>query len=260
MRPNSGMTLAVLLTGVVTFFVGALLARVYPDGNSKPLYDLAIAAIGAFAGAAAGVWIGLSVDRKRREQETEDRRVEAANIAIHSLSQIYSYSWDYNRQVIKPLASHPDRWYEISRSELPAPTLQPFDVDRLAFLFEGPYKNLPAQISIDFVRYEGFLYILRRAQAINEEIQAAARARSTGEPMARSAIQLCNKATKETLVRAVDTLIDHNSRLTLSVMNVALDLRAALLAMYPGRTIIYFAPMESQVESAPVSLPTTGAS
>jgi hypothetical protein len=243
-KPNSGILFAVFCTGVVTFFVGALLARVFPDGDSKPLYDLAVAAIGAFAGAAAGVWIGLSVDQKRRAQETEDRRVEAANIAIHNLSQIYSFSWDFNRQVLEPLADHPDRWYEISRSEMPAPTLPPFDVDRLAFLFEGPYKNLPARLSIDFVRYQGFLYILRRAQAINEEVQALARARLRSQYMPQTALELCNDATKDSLKRAVDTLIDFNSRLTPSVMEAALELRSAMLAMYPGRTIIHFAPIE----------------
>jgi len=250
MKPNSGILVAVLLTGVVAFFVGALLARVFPGGNSKPLYDFAIAAIGAFAGAAAGVWIGLSVDQKRRAQETEDRRVEAANIAIHNLSQVYSFSWDYNRQVIAPLASHPDRWYEISRSELTAPTLKPFDVDRLAFLFEGPYKNLPGRLSVDFLRYEGLLYAVRQAQAINGEVQAVARARLRSEFLPRTALELCNDATKETLTRAIETVIDFNNRLAPSVMEAARELRSAMLAMYPGRTIIYFEPMEPLADDA----------
>lgn len=169
MRSNSGIALAVLLSTTVAFFLGAIFARVFPGGDSKPLSDLLIAAVGAFAGSAAGVWIGLSVDQKRREQETQDRRVEAANIAIHNLSQIYSFSCDYRDQVLRPSASHPDRWYEISRSEFPAPALQSFDVDRLAFLFEGPHKSLPAQLSMDFLRYQGFLHMMRRAQEINDE-------------------------------------------------------------------------------------------
>jgi hypothetical protein len=242
MRANSGIALSVLVASVVMFFSGSLFARIFPDGDSKPFSDLLIAAIGAFAGAAAGVWIGLSVDRKRREQETEDRRVEAANIAIHTLSQIYSYSRDYANQILIPLSVHPNRWYEISRSELRAPPLKPFDIDRLAFLFEGEHKNLPSRLSIDFVRYEGLLYTMRRAQQINEEIQAKARAARPFDLV--SPLEYCNDATKETLSRAIDTLIDHNEKLAPSVMEVALELRSALRTMYPGRTIIKFAPPE----------------
>jgi hypothetical protein len=248
--PNSGIVIAVLLTGAVAFIDGVLLARVYPGGDAKPLYDLLIAAIGAFAGTAAGVWIGLSVDKKRRDQETEDRRVEAANVAIYNLSQIYSFSWDYHRQIIAPSASHPNRWFRISRSDLPAPALRPFEADRLAFLFEGPYMSLPSRVSIEFVRFDGFLHTMRRALNVNDEVQTLARAKPAGDPLPQSPIDLFNHATKMTLSHWVDTLIEHNTSMRASVMETALELRNALLAMYPHRTIIRFQPMESLVKAA----------
>ena len=252
MRSNSGIGLTVILLTPVAFFIGMIVARVFPHGDSKPLSDLLIAAVGAFAGTAAGALIALSGDRNRREEERQDQRVEATNVAIHALGQIYSYLWDYQRQIIKPNESDPMRWYSISRSVLLSPDLEPFDVGRLAFLFEGRYKNLPNHLSIDFVRYRTFLDAIRRAHEVNEEIQAIARAQKIVPLTAQGANQLCNVATKETLMRFVDTIIDHNQQLIPSVMEVALALRNALREMYPGRTIVRFVPLTEPDEIVPL--------
>jgi hypothetical protein len=246
-KPNSGILFAVLFTGVVTFFVGALLAKVYPDGDSKPLYDLAIAAIGAFAGATAGVWIGLSVDKKRREQETEDRRVEAANIAIFSLSQIYSHISEYNQRVIAPRANDPRRWYEISRAMMTPPTIPPFDVDRLAFLFEGPYKNLMGRLSIDFVRFEGFLGLVRSAWDWNMQAQQLCAAQDTPPQNTMEIEKLIGHVRLSALSNCTDGIIEYVHSLIPSVMSAALSLRAAMLSIYPHRTIIHFSPELSAV-------------
>jgi hypothetical protein len=157
MKSNTGVALAVIFTGTVSFFIGVLFARVFPDGESKPLSDLMIAAIGAFAGTAAGAWIALSADRTRREQETEDRHVEAANSVIFSLSQIYSHAVEYNQRIVLPRVSDPYRWYLIPGFIMQPPAVEAFDAGQLAFLFEGPHKSIPSRIALDFVRFEAFV-------------------------------------------------------------------------------------------------------
>jgi hypothetical protein len=251
-KSNSGIVLTVVLLTPVAFFIGLIVARVFPHGDSKPLSDLLIAAVGAFAGTAAGALIALSGDRNRREEERQDQRVEAANVAIHALGQIYSYLWDYKGQIIKPNESDPMRWYSISRSVLLSPELEPFDVGRLAFLFEGRYKNLPNHLSMNFLSYRTLLDTTRRAHEVNEEIQTIARAQRIVPLTAQWANQLSNAATKETLTRFVDTIIDHNRQLTPSVMEVALTLRNALREMYPGRTIVRFLPLTEPDDSVPL--------
>lgn len=242
MKPNSGILFAVLLTGVVTFFVGALLARVYPDGDPKPLYDFFIAAVGSFAGAGVGVWIGLSVDKKRRDQETEDRRVEAANIAIFSLSRMYSHMAEYNLRVIGPQLENPHRWYEISRAMMPAPTIEPFDVDRLAFLFEGSYRNLMGQLSLEFVRFAGFLDLRHEAWKKNMEVQQRCSAEPKPPESPMEIENLIGRVMLSTLSNYSNGIIDYIQSLIPSVMGTAQSLRAAMISIYPHRTIIHFSP------------------
>jgi hypothetical protein len=242
---DAGFLVAVLITAVVSFFVGALLAQIFPFGSPKPLNDILIAAVGAFAGTTAGAWIALSTDRKKRERETEDRRIEAANVAIFNLAQIYAYQWNYSEQIVKPLRLNTDRWWEISRSVLQPPILEAFDIGRLSFLFDGVNSNLPNLLSIQFQRFQGFLDIVRRAADINQQIQEIARAERKG-PLTRDEVPatvFCNNTTKETLVRHTDALIDHNERSTPEVIVAAEALRAAMVKMYPGRSIVKFMPL-----------------
>lgn len=235
-------TLWVLLTVVVSFWVGVILARIVPDGDPRTLVEITIAAIGAFAGTAAGAWIALYGDRRKREQELEDLHVEAANIAIFNLGQIYTYVYSYNRQIVEPKKSSPRRWWDISRSVLQAPLLQPFDVSRLAFLFESDHRDLPNRLAIEFQRFQGFLDIVRRASELNDQVQSSARANQKDPDAIGIVDEFCNAATKETLEGQTNTIIEHCELLIPSVIEAAMALQRALKSRYPHRTIVWFAP------------------
>ncbi len=238
MKPNGGLVLAVIFTGFVSFFFGALFVRVFPNWHSQPIIDLGVASVGALAGTAAGAWVALAGDRKKREQQTEDERVAATNIAIFNLNQIYDYLWHYNRLVIEPQKSNPMRWYEISRSNLFPPELEPFDVGRLAFLFEGESPDLPSQIAAEFRRFSGFLTFLSRVMEINEEIQVAMRKAKDETAIALGAIEFCNSVTKQTLQRYADDISAYGDQLRSAVPATAAALRKAMLRIYPGRIIV----------------------
>jgi hypothetical protein len=249
-RTNLGITLAVIFTGVVSFFVGALVARVYPDGHAKPLVDLMIASIGALAGTSAGAFVALSGARRRSEQDIEDRRVEAANVAIFNLNLIYDYLWHYNNLVIEPQKTNPIRWYQISRSILQPPLLEPFEVGRLAFLLEGENRELPHRLAAEFRRYHGFLNILARAREINDEIQLTARTTMNDAEIAAVGVAgRCNSAAKQTLIQHTDDIIAYGDRTRVTVPAAATALREAMLTMYPGRIIV---PLVQPVVSQPL--------
>jgi hypothetical protein len=132
-KTDWGIVLAVLFTGVVAFFLGVIIARVFPDGGSKPLTDLMIAAVGALAGTAAGAWIALHGDRQRRAHEREERDVMAANIATLQLGRVLNFLDQYDRNVIEPDRSSNLRWFLMARKILKASNDFRVDIGTLGF-------------------------------------------------------------------------------------------------------------------------------
>lgn len=205
--------------------------------NAKHAWDFGIAAIGAFAGTLAGAWVAVRGDRERRKQETQDRHVEAANVAIFSLSLIYTYAVEYHMRIIEPVKNDPGRWYPISRAMLPPPLLAPFDVGRLAFLFEGPNKSVPNRLAIEFVRFAGLLEVIRRAGEANQELHRICAAKN---PVPRGLAEI--EEAIGVLIKNVDDIVGLAEGLAPSAREAALELRAAMLSIYPQRTIVQFAP------------------
>jgi hypothetical protein len=147
---------------------------------------------------------------------------------------------EYNQRVIAPRANDPRRWYEISRANMPPPTIPPFHVDRLAFLFEGPHKDLPSRLSINFVRFEGFLGLVRSAWDWNMQAQQLCAAQVTPPQNAMEIENLIGHVRLSALSNCTDSIIEYVHSLMPSVMSAALSLRAAMLSIYPHRTIIHF--------------------
>jgi len=211
--------------------------------HAKHAWDFGIAAVGALAGTAAGAWVAVQGDRKRNTKEIQDRHVEAANVAIFSLSLVYTYVVEYHLVVIQPLKDNPHRWYRISASVMPPPSLMPFDVgQRLAFLFESPHKNLPNRLSIEFQRFTGLLDLTRRAGEANKELQAICAAKDPIPQDLAEIEEAIGEVRTAVLNKYVDGIIDLVEGMAPSVMAAALALRTAMLSLYPRRTIVQFAP------------------
>ena len=215
----------------------------------KHRWDFVTATGGALFGTVAGALMAFWLERRKRVVETEDRHVESVNVAIFNLTQIYAYLSDYQRQVIERNPPGARQWYELSRTRLQPPDLQPFDVRSLAFLFESEHKDLVNRIAIDLTRYEGFLMHIERAQRYNDDVQQMARV-TTPTPQKISELEtVCGQILIQQVRTAVESIIEFHTRLMPSVMESAIALGRAVKAMYPDRTIIHFEDVNKAISS-----------
>jgi hypothetical protein len=242
-RSNAGIVLAVLVTGTVSFFLGLLLARVFPDGDSKPLSDLMIAAVGAGAGTAAGAMIAFRSDRIKREQEATDRAITAANLAMFQLGRLYSYLWDYKQSVLGPYETDPAIWYHVPRSTLTAPVFGIMDFSGLAFLFESEVPNILNSVALQFVRFDGFLKILDRASTLSKDARDLVASIKPADHTPEGFEKACGPSLTESLRETTAALIEFRNKLESDVLLVVSRMHSILWAMYPvGQSTFFLLP------------------
>lgn len=242
MKPNSGITLAVLLTGAVMFFAGALLARVFPDGDSKHLYDLAIAAVGALAGTVAGALVALNGDRKRRAKEAEDRNITAANLAIFELGRVYNFLAQYQRDVIEPHRGKRLQWLLMARSRLTAPIVE-MNFSDLAFLFSSKDPNVVSEVAVEIERFVGIVTTIAKVESdLHTEAHPRMEARRILEGAAAEEIEsACGVRIVSAIRTNTNSLVEYVDLNAPSVLRTVLKVQDATRAMYPHRRVVSFA-------------------
>lgn len=247
MKTGRAILLATIFTGTVAFFIGVLIARVFPGGDSKPLFDLVTAAVGAFAGTTAGAWIAFTSDRLKRERELEDKAVTAANLVLFQLGRLYAYLWDYKESVVHPFSLNPAIWYHIPRSSLSPPDFGVIDFSGIAFLFESNAPNIPNSVAIQFVRFSGFLNIMRVAQDYSRKAVALVGAATPQDYSVTALEKTCGPQLTESLRSTTNSLIDFSEKLEADVFAVTEHMARTISAMYPHRKI-YCPPAPKRVE------------
>jgi hypothetical protein len=228
--------------------------------ESKAWVDLGVAAIGAFFGTWAGALIALRSDRKKREQEKEDRIVTAANLTMFQLGRMFTYLWNYQRDVIEPYAEDSAFWYEIPRTGLAAPDFGAMDFSNLAFLFESTEPNLPNSVALQFVRFDGLLDVVGAAQKLSEQARVRIAA---SEPFAKtidSIERACGGALVDQMRGATKTIISHHSQLIADSTETASTLYCVVKAMYPNRTIFLYPAVKLLREGKRLTTPAAAPS
>ena len=250
MKTDWGIVLAVLFTGVVAFFLGVIIARVFPSGDPKPLTDLMIAAVGALAGTAAGAWIALHGDRQRRSQEREERNVMAANIAILQLGRVMNYLDQYTRDVINPDRTTNLRWFLMARKILKASDNIRVDIGTLGFLFASADANVPNDVGVEFERFEQILSMIDQVKRLLEQAHARMEELRIIEGATPQEIEgACGRRIVTPMKSLTDSIVDHVDRSSVSVLATARRVHAATRAMYPDSRVISFAAKTAVVES-----------
>ena len=61
-----------------------------------------------------GAWLAFRIERKRRSDEQEKRRVGAANRALYTLFNLWNVLEQHRRDVIEPHRSKPDAWLNMA--------------------------------------------------------------------------------------------------------------------------------------------------
>lgn len=251
-QDNGAVLLTAVLVGTVAFFVGALLARALPNWHPKPLVDLLVASIGAFAGTVGGAWIALTGEKRRRQQATEDANISAANLAVFELGRISNFFLMYQRHVIEPNRNSPIRWLLLARYKLPQGVVFGFDFPSLAFLFSIRGPAVLALVALELERYQTVAYMITAAsEALSLRAHPRMEAAGIGDGVSLQQIETALGVRVVAELRTLtDGIVDHVDRNIISVFSAAAELRAAALSIYPHRRVLALEIPEIDSESA----------
>lgn len=203
--------------------------------------DLLVTIVGAAIGTAVGALVAFALERRKRKQELEDREVAAGNLALFALSRAWNDIENFRREVIEKHRDAPARWFQMQPSVLARVPVS-LDISSLAFLFDGPDPNLPAEVLLEIERYASIRHLVdeRGALHIGTAQPAVERALvSTGLPATKSVLEeAVGPRVRDTLIGFTDAIVDQVDRVMPSIMGTMEKLRGELKRRYPKRRII----------------------
>jgi hypothetical protein len=212
---NGSNLLTAVFCTFVAFFLGLLTAILLQGSDHKMLFDLTIAGTGSFGGAVAGGYSAFALEGRRRQREQRDRDIAAANVALVTLSSMWSALYNYEKQIVrKQIADEqsPDPlWLRVRPSASHRQALS-FDVANLVFLLKSSDPEVLPELILQGQRYLDVNEALERLESVRNralERMEASRVGATGHPTRKELVSAIGPLGVSQLSTLTKNLIDY---------------------------------------------------
>ena len=212
-----------------------------PDETTIAIVGLLVTAITTIAAAFVGAYLAFKLERKRRQEELVDDRVAGGNRALYGLFEQWDTLEGFRREVIEPVRGNPEIWY-LMQAIPSAPRRPFFDEDDVSFLLDTDAAAIFTRIMTDVRRYHLVTQMIeRRSKVLTDEVfarvsQAGVKANERISDTRLEEI-VGPKTVNElkTITSHIVTFVDEDLATLPAVFD---DLRASLIARFPGRRFI----------------------
>lgn len=152
--------------------------------------ELIIQTLAGLVGVFVGAYLAFRNERTKDEAKAKTERAAAANLAAHTLGQMYSAMKQYQQEVVEPTRKSPARWLEMRPSALYVGQPLTFDMPALQFLFASNDADVVNQLAVEARRFANSVHTagLRADMHINE-LQTAVERTGTRLPAPVSTVE-----------------------------------------------------------------------
>jgi hypothetical protein len=197
---NGSNLLIAVFCATVAFFLGLLTATLLQGGDHKMLFDLTVAGIGSFGGAVAGGYSAFALEERRRQREQHDRQIAAANVALVTLSSMWSVLYNYEKKIIRKAIADdqsPDPLWLRIRPGVSRREALTFNIENLVFLLKTSDPMALHELILQGQRYFD----------LNEAIDMLAQTRGPVlERMEAAGVGLTGDPTRDELIAVIGPL------------------------------------------------------
>ena len=135
-----------LVISLVCFISGMVIGSLDQGGSMGDYIVAVVTALATLLAAYGGASYAFSMQSERESENRKRREINAGNITIFYLVEMYKELKDYQKQVIDPHRSDPFKYYHL-RPTLPSLVQEHINYDDLAFVLSDENPDVLAKLS-----------------------------------------------------------------------------------------------------------------
>lgn len=204
------------------------------------------------AAAFGGAWAAFGYTRRGEAERSRAQQIEQCNKAMLVLMRQYNWLLNYRRQFLDPLRGDKGRHLSMPPSDHLDFRHWTVDVPSLAFLIQTAATEMPFMLGLVEEKFHGVTALINARSTEHREFQLALAASplDKNSPQPLSALHdAIGQRLSVTLQRATDQLYELVDD-AISSLEAAGKHANVFRVLYPGATIIGFAPPLSQGQGA----------